>query len=232
MKKFGLIGGVGPESTIAYYRLIIKRFQEITKSNSYPDFIIKNVDMTEMIDYVVNKDYTKLTDFLEKSTNYIQNAGVDFGAIASNTPHIVYDKLMDRIDLQMISIVEETCKRAQTMNLKTVGLFGTKSTMTSDFYQKTSAKFGLNIVIPSSKEIDYIHDKYMNELIYKDIREDTKLHLIKIANNLQDEHSIEGLVIGGTELSLILSQKDFKNMRLLDTAMIHVDAIVQEMIKQ
>ena len=232
MKKFGLIGGVGPESTIAYYRLIIKRFQEITKSNSYPDFIIKNVDMTEMLEYVVNQDYNKLTSFLEKNTNAIQKAGVDFGAIASNTPHIVYDKLMDRIDLPMISIVEETCKKAQKMNLKTVGLFGTKSTMTNDFYQKTGTKFGLDIVIPNNNEIDYIHDKYMNELIYKDIREDTKLSLLKIAKNLQDKYAIEGLIIGGTELSLILSQKYFKDIHLLDTAMIHVDAIVGEMIKE
>lgn len=232
MKNFGLIGGVGPESTIVYYRLIIKRFQEITGLNSYPDFIIKNVDMTEMINYVVNQNYDKLTDFLEKSIRDMQKAGVDFGAIASNTPHIVYDKLIGRIDLPMISIVEETCKKAQTINIKTVGLFGTKSTMTNDFYQKTGAKFGIEVVIPTDNEIDYIHDKYMNELIYKDIRESTKLSLIQIAKNLQEKHSIEGLIIGGTELSLILSQKDFKDMELLDTAMIHVDSIVEEMIKE
>ncbi|MGL1889909.1 MAG: aspartate/glutamate racemase family protein, partial [Reichenbachiella sp.] len=99
MRKFGLIGGVGPESTIAYYRLIIKRFQEITASTTYPDFLIKNVDMTEMINYVVNQDYDKLTSFLEKSILDLQKSGVDFGAIASNTPHIIYDKLQDRINL-------------------------------------------------------------------------------------------------------------------------------------
>lgn len=232
MKKFGLIGGVGPESTIAYYRLIIKKYQEITASNSYPDFIVKNVDMTEMLSYVVDQDYDKLIDFLEKGVHDLRKAEVDFGAIASNTPHIVYDKLIDKIDLPMISIVEETCKKAQKLNIKTVGLFGTKSTMTNDFYQKTGAKFGLNIVLPTNHEIDYIHDKYMNELIYKDIREDTKKRLIQIAKNLQNKHSIKGLIIGGTELSLILSQKDFKDMYLLDTAIIHVDAIVTEMIRE
>lgn len=232
MKKFGLIGGVGPESTIAYYRLLIKRFQEVTASNSYPDFVIKSVDMTEMLTYVGNQDYDKLIDFLEKSIYDLQKTGVDFGAIASNTPHIVFDKLVDTIDLSMISIVEETCKKARTMNINTLGLYGTKSTMTNDFYQKTAAKFGLEIVIPTDHEIDYIHNKYMNELIYKDIREDTKQRLIQIAKNLQDTYAIEGLILGGTELSLLLSQKDFKEIHLLDTAMIHVDAIVEEMIKE
>lgn len=231
MKKFGLIGGVGPESTIAYYRLIIKRFQEITKSNSYPDFIIINVNMTEMLDYVVNRDYDKLTDFLEKSILDLQKSGVNFGAIASNTPHIVFDKLVDRINLPMISIVEETCKKSQLLNLKTVGLFGTKSTMTNDFYLKTAAKFGLHVVIPTEKEMDYIHHKYMNELVYNDIKDDTKNSLIQIAENLKVKYSIDGLIIGGTELSLILSQSDFKDIYLLDTAIIHVDSIVNEMVK-
>lgn len=232
MKKFGLIGGVGPESTIAYYRQIIKRFQEVTKSNLYPDFIIQNINMTEMIDYVTNKDYDKLTNFLVKSVNTLQKAEVDFGAIASNTPHIVYDRLIDKVNLPMISIVEETCKKAQILNLKTVGLFGTKSTMINDFYKKTATKFGVDIVTPISAEIEYIHDKYMNELVYNNIKEETKNGLIKIATNLKDKHAIEGLIIGGTELSLILSQQDFKDMHLLDTAIIHVDAIVNKMIEK
>jgi len=231
MRKFGLIGGVGPETTIVYYRLIIKRFQEVTGSNSYPEFIIKNIDMTEMVNHVVNKDYDKLTQFLERNIADIQKSGVDFGAIASNTPHIVYDKLVEKINLPMISIVEEACKKAQSLNLKTVGLFGTKSTMTNDFYQKTASKFGLDIITPTTDEIEYIHEKYMNELIFNDIREETKEGLIQISERLQHAHSIEGLIIGGTELSLILSQEDFKNIKLLDTAIIHVDSIVNEMIK-
>jgi aspartate racemase len=230
MKKFGLIGGVGPESTIAYYRLIIKKFLKLSESNSYPDFLIKNVDMNEMIEYVVNQNYDKLVTFLINATNDMEKAGVDFGAIASNTPHIVYDKLIDKINLPMISIVEEACKAAQTMNIKKIGLFGTKSTMTNGFYQKTADRFGLDIVTPSGNEIDYIHDKYMNELIFNDIRVETKDGLIQIVNNLQNKHSIEGLILGGTELSLILSQKDFENIQLLDSAIIHVDAIVNKMM--
>jgi len=232
MRKFGLIGGVGPETTIVYYRLIIKRFQEVTGSDTYPEFTIKNIDMTEMVNHVVNKDYDNLTRFLERNIDDIQKSGVDFGAIASNTPHIVYDKLVEKINLPMISIVEEACKKAQSLNLKTVGLFGTKSTMTNDFYQKTASKFGLNIITPTTIEIEYIHEKYMNELIYKDIRKETKERLIQISDRLQYTRSIEGLIIGGTELSLILSQEDFKNIKLLDTAIIHVDSIVNEMIKE
>lgn len=232
MKKFGLIGGVGPESTIAYYRLIIKRFLEVTESDTYPDFIIKNINMTEMVKHVVNKDYSLLTSFLEDAVNDIKKAGVDFGAIASNTPHIVFDQLTDQVNLPLISIVEEACKEAKKRNLTKVGLFGTLSTMTNDFYPETAAKFGIEIIIPSEDEIHYIHDKYMSELIYKDIKKDTKNKLIAIAEGLKTKHKIEGLIIGGTELSLILNQDDFNDLPLLDTAIIHVNAIVNEMIKK
>src|SRR6056297_2553601 len=111
------------------------------------------------------------------------------------------------------------------MNLKTVGLFGAKSTMTHDFYEKIGNKYGLKIVTPNTNEINYIHSKYMTELIYNDIRKDTKLNLIKIAERLQEKESIEALIIGGTELYLILNQNDFDSMHLLDTALIHIDAI-------
>ena len=107
MKKFGLIGGIGPESTIEYYLQIIRRFRELTDSKSYPDFLIESVDMNKIIDYVSSENYDALKDFLKDRIKVIENANVDFGAIASNTPHIVFDKLIDEVGIPLISIVEE-----------------------------------------------------------------------------------------------------------------------------
>ena len=230
MKKFGLIGGVGPESTIIYYREIIKKYREQSTTGSCPDFIIKNIDMVEMVNHVSNNDLDRLTNFLENCCKDLQKAEVDFSAIASNTPHIVFDKLADRVDIPLISIVEETCKKAKEMNIKALGLFGTKSTMLNDFYQLTGKKYGVNIYVPDESDVGYIHEKYMNELIYNDIRIETKNRLIEIAENLRRIYSIEGLIIGGTELSLILKDDDFPKLRVLDSALIHIDAIVKQML--
>lgn len=232
MKKFGLIGGIGPESTIEYYQQIIKKFKELTNSNSYPDFIIQSVDMSKILEHVANQDENSLIDFLTDRIKIIENANVDFGAIASNTPHIVFDELSAQINIPLLSIVEETCKVIKSKELNTVGLLGTMSTMTNGFYQKTAKKYDIKIVTPTNSQMNYVHDKYINELLYRNIKEDTKSELINIINELSEKHSIKGLILGGTELPLILNQNDFINLEIIDTTKIHVDAIVRMMIKE
>jgi len=227
MKKLGLIGGIGPESTIEYYSQIIKRFRALTGSNSYPELLIESIDMSRILEYVSNEDHDSLINFLKDRITIIESAQVDFGAIASNTPHIVFDKLSEKVNIPLISIVEETCKNAEEKGLKTIGLLGTMSTMSQGFYQKTANKHGIKIITPKENQMTYIHDKYVNELIYRNIKQDTKTELINIVNHLYQQFSIEGVILGGTELSLILSQDDFDKIEVLDTTKIHVDSIVK-----
>jgi aspartate racemase len=99
MKKVRLIGGVGPESSIEYYRLIIKRFQERLNTKDYPEIIISSINMTEMLSYVFNNQLDKLVDFLVDRIRILEKAGLDYMAIASNTPHIVFDRVADKIKL-------------------------------------------------------------------------------------------------------------------------------------
>jgi aspartate racemase len=231
MKKIGLIGGVGPESSIEYYRMIIKRFQERLETKDYPEIIIISINMTEMLSYVFNNQLDKLTDFLAGKINILERAGVNYGAIASNTPHLVFDRLKEKVSLSMISIVEETSKYIRNTGLRKVGLFGTKSTMTKGFYQKSARQNGIEIIIPLPEEQDYIHEKYMTELVFNKIQPDTRNNLIQIAKKLKDKESIEGLILGGTELPLILNQSDFSDITIFDTTKIHVESIVSRMIE-
>jgi aspartate racemase len=231
MKKAGLIGGVGPESSIEYYRLIIKRFKERLDTQDYPEIIINSINMTEMLGYVFNNQLDQLTDFLAEKIMILQKAGVDFAAIASNTPHIVFDRLNEQVKLPLISIVEETCKHIKGKGLSKVGLFGTKSTMTKGFYQQSAGKYGIEIIIPDTEEQNYIHEKYMTELVFNKIEQSTRNQLIQIAKKLQETGSIEGLILGGTELPLILNQADFNELLIFDTTKIHVESIVSKMIE-
>jgi aspartate racemase len=231
MKKVGLIGGVGPESSIEYYRLIIKRFQDRLSTKDYPEIVINSVNMTEMLGYVFNSQFDKLVDFLADKVKTLENAGVEYVAIASNTPHIVFDKLADKVGIPLISIVEETCKVVNLEKIQRVGLLGTKSTMTSGFYNKVAQKYGIEIVIPTTENQDFIHHKYMSELVFNTILPQTKEKLIQIIQDLKEKESIEGLILGGTELPLIINQSDFEDIKILDTTKIHVESIVTKMIE-
>ena len=226
MKKIGLIGGVGPESTIEYYRLIIKEFRERLSTSDYPEMLINSINLTEMLVYINNRKYKDLIKFLLDKIQTLEQGGADFAAIASNTPHIVFDEVQEKTNLKLISIVEATCKALKKKDITCTGLFGTKSTMTAGFYKKEVNKYGIEVIVPAPESQDYIHDKYMNELVFNIIKKDTKKGLIEIAEKLRINFDIEGLILGGTELPLILKQDDFKNIEVFDTTNIHVNSIV------
>jgi len=192
MKRIGIIGGIGPESTIDYYRLIVKRYQERLGTKDYPDIMISSINMTEMLGYVFTNQLDRLVDFMVYKIEGLERTGVDYVAIASNTPHIVFDRIAERVQIPLISIVEETCKVVLDRKIKKVGLMGTKSTMTNDFYQKVAERYGIEIVIPETGQQDYIHTKYMSELLFNRVVPETKEQLIGIAGELQAKESIEG----------------------------------------
>lgn len=229
MNKIGIIGGIGPASTAIYYRQIISQYQEKLKTENYPEFLIHSINMTEMLSYAFDLKLNKLTGFLAEKVRVLEKAGCDYGVLASNTPHIVFDDLQETVNLPLISIVTETCKAAQKVNLKRVALFGTKSTMTAGFYAEKANEYGFEIILPDSDEQDFIHFKYMSELVQNMILPETKAALFGIIDRLYETHTVDGLILGGTELSLILEQSDYPFVRFLDTTKIHVKAIVDKM---
>jgi aspartate racemase len=231
MKKPGLLGGIGPESTIEYYRLLIKRFQKVKGTTDYPEFIIHNINMTQMLDYIFKQELNELTDFLVDKIKTLEAAGAEYAAMASNTPHIVFDELQANVNIPLISIVVETVNYIKSKGVKRVALLGTKSTMTSGFYQETAQKEGIEIVIPKSDKIDKVHSIYMNELVLKIIKNESKQFLLNTVNELKEINGIEGVILGGTELPLILNQDDFTDLTVFDTTQIHVEALLKPMLE-
>ena len=230
MKKIGIIGGIGPESTIEYYRLLIKLFRQKVETNQYPEILIHSIDMTEMLGYVFNDEPEHLLEFLKSKINILEKSSVDYIVMASNTPHLIYDELELSVNTEMISIVRETSKSIKKTGIEKVGLLGTKSTMSKGFYQKTAKEFGIEMVIPNEKDQNQIHEIYMNELVFNQIIPESKNTLIHIINELEIKQSIEGIVLGGTELPLILNQNDFDNLKVFNSTEIHVNAILNKMI--
>ncbi len=184
-----------------------------------------------MLSLVSRKDYTGLADYLNVEIERLAKAGADFAVLASNTPHIVFDRLQNKSGIPLVSIVNETVKYAKNHGLNRLGLFGTKSTMQNSFYQDGFAKENIKIFTPSVNSQDYINEKYMNELVKGIFLQDTKKEFVGIAQNLIKENQIEGLVLGGTELPFILEENDFKHLVLLNTTDIHVQSILDYALK-
>lgn len=227
MKTIGIIGGIGPESTILYYRRIIQKFKELDKSGNYPNIIINSINLKECLAYAVNAQYDNLTDMMVTEIKKLEQANVDFAILAANTSHIVYNKVADRVTLPLLSVVDETCKAIKETGIIKAALFGTSVTMQGGFYEKTACNYDIEIILPKPADREYIDNKYVTELIPGIIKQDTKKRLIEIIEDLKIKKNVEGLILGGTELSLILKQEDMPGFTIFDTTIIHADSAVK-----
>ena len=230
MKTLGIVGGVGPESTIEYYRTIIALYRARKMDGSYPPLIINSIDLKKELDLATANDLAGMTEYLRAEVEKLAGAGADFGLIAANTPHIVFDDLQPRSPIPLISIVEAACKAAQARGLKKLGLFGTRFTMQGSFYPKVFSREGIDLVAPDPKDQDYIHDKYMSELVPGTFLPETRENLLAIVDRLKDKIDIDGIILAGTELPLILRDETHNGIPFLDTMKIHAEAAVDRML--
>lgn len=232
MKTAGIIGGLGPESTVEYYRSVVALYRERTRDGSYPLVIINSVNMKRLIDAFSADDRAGAADYLSAEVAKLAGAGADFALLSANTPHIVFDEVERRATIPLLSIVRATCEEAKASGLKRLGLFGTRFTARAGFYAEALAADGLTLALPDDAEQDYIHERYMNELVNGVFLDETRAGLISIARRLRDEEGIEGLILGGTELPLILRDADAADagVPFLDTTRIHVKAIVERLL--
>lgn len=230
MKTVGIIGGIGPESTIEYYRMIIASYREEIRDGSYPSIIINSIDLKKMLTLIEANKFTKVIEYLIDEMQRLARAGADFGLLAANTPHVVFDELRRQSPLPLLSIVEATYEAAKDLGLKKLGLFGTRFTMQGRFYPEAFSREGIQLVVPVEDEQDYIHDKYMNELIKGIILPETRERLFTIVDRMRERDGIEGLILGGTELPLILRDDMSRGIPFLDTTQIHVKAIVAQLL--
>ena len=136
MKKLGLVGGMGPESTIPYYHDIVYSVQKKLGKSQFPEISIESVDLFKVTGYCASKEYDKLVDYLFKAIDNLTKSGCDFAALSANTPHIVFDELKKKSKIPLISIIEATADEAQKKSMKKIGLLGTVFTMEGDFFKK------------------------------------------------------------------------------------------------
>jgi aspartate racemase len=230
MKTLGIIGGLGPESTIDYYGRIVALYRERAGDGSYPQFIINSINLKKGLDFMDANNLSGIADYLIEEIGKLARAGATFGLISANTPHIVFDEVAARSPIPLISIVEASCAVAKARTLKRIALLGTRYTMRATFYPKVFSREGIQVLVPELRDQDYIHDKYLNELIPGTFLPETRAGLLAIIDRMKAKYDINGIVLAGTELPLILLNSEHNGIPFLDTTKIHCEAAVTEML--
>ena len=224
MKKIGIVGGMAPESTLKFYRQLIVLAQENLSDRAYPTVIIYSVNMAEFRKRLLSGDYPETISFLSNAIKSLASATADFAVVASITPHMFFDELVKASPIPLLSMVDETARRAESYGFSKVGLFGTGFTMEGDFFQKSLEKKGIFLSIPGEEDRRYIDDKTMTELADGKIELSTQEELVKICQKMVKAEGIEALILGSTELPLILNEKVL-GIPILDTTRICVQAV-------
>jgi aspartate racemase len=224
MKRLGIIGGVGPESTVVYYRAIVAAGRK--RLGGAPPILLNSIDVQKVLRLAEDDPVPGLRDYLLSEIAVLARAGVSIGLIAANTPHIVFDDVRQRSPIELVSIVEATKDAARERGLTRLALFGTKFTMQGRFYPDVFLPSGIELVCPAAAEQAFIHDKYVGELLRNTFLPVTRDHLQRIIHAMKGRDGIDGVILAGTELPLLLTDDVACGLPLLDTTQIHVAAAV------
>ncbi|MBV9775166.1 MAG: amino acid racemase [Gemmatimonadetes bacterium] len=227
MSIVGIVGGLGPESTIDYYRRILEAWER-EEPGTAPAIVIDSLDVRRAL-RLVETDRPALVEYLLASLRRLAGAGVDFAAMTANTPHIVFDELAARSPVPLLSIVEVCAREAQRRGLSRLALLGTRFTMEAPFYPEVCARHGIAVVTPGAADRSWVHERYVGELLRGDFREETRSGFVSLVGRLREEEGIDGVILGGTELPLLLTTPTIADVPALDTTALHVAAIVERL---
>lgn len=224
MKKLGLIGGTGPESTLIYYQKICQHVYQDT--GSLPPLNIESLSVYQVLKYSDNHEFDRLIDYLVHGINNLEKAGADFGALTGITPHVFFDQVQAKVRLPLVSIPATLCDYAKEQKYKRLALLGTAPTMSQHFVQDAFKGSGISIIVPQKDEQAYIGEKIEKELENGIVKKETKRKFKQIANRIIDEDKVDGIILGCTELPLVFNELQL-TVETLDAMEIHIQKLVK-----
>lgn len=226
MKTIGLIGGMSWESTLEYYKILNETVKLKLGGLHSAKCLIYSVDFEEIEKLQHEDRWEELTNIMIATAQRLKNGGAEFIVICTNTMHKMADDIEKNVGIKVLHIAEATGKKVVEKGIKKVGLLGTKFTMEGDFYKKVLKKiFDIDVVIPDENEREIVHDIIYNELCKGEINQTSKEKYKKIINNLAGKGA-EGVILGCTEIPLLIKQED-TNIAVFDTTTIHAVSAVE-----
>jgi aspartate racemase len=230
MKTIGLIGGMSWESSLEYYRIINETVREKLGGLHSAKIVMYSVDFEEIETLQHQGNWDEATKLMIDAAQRLEKAGADFAIICTNTMHRMADDVQIAIDIPLLHIADVTARKIKEQGLQRVGLLGTKFTMEQDFYKGRLKNHGIDVIIPDEAQRQTVHDIIYNELCLGMIKQSSKDKFREVIENLASRGA-RGIILGCTEIPLIVKQKDY-DIPLFDTTMIHAVAAVEYAIKE
>jgi aspartate racemase len=232
MKTAGLLGGMSYESTIQYYKLINKKINNRLGNLNSAKILLYSFNFEEIEALQRNGEWDKSGDLLGVQAKHLQDANADFIAICTNTMHKLIDNINKHINIDILHISDAVGTEIKKHNLKNVLLLGTKFTMEEDFYKKILVeKYGINVTIPNEKDRNTIHDIIYKELCVGITNEVSRNSFLDTITKSINTENIDGVILGCTEIQMLINQEDFDSIKIFDSTEIHCDYIVDNMLK-
>ncbi|MDE2026943.1 MAG: amino acid racemase [Candidatus Omnitrophica bacterium] len=229
MKHIGIVGGLSPESTVEYYQIICREFNKKFGGLNFPQVTIRSLNLGELVGFFERNQWEEVAGVILNAIHDLEDAGAEIVAIAANTPHNAYDSIQRHSPIKVLSIMEATADAIKKAGIKKVGLLGTKATMEYGFFQGVFKSHGIEAIIPSVKDRQYIDKTIWEKLSHGKIEQEDRLRHAEIIIKLI-EQGAQGIVLGCTELPLLIKAEDAK-VPLFDTTHIHALAILEYAIK-
>ena len=227
MKKIGLVGGTGPESTLMYYKELNSRIDKITGGKQMPDIAIESVDFRRAWDYVSSKRYDLLEKYLSEKIECLKKSGAEVISLTAVTMHLVFENLEKDTGVSLISIPKSVCKEAKSKGYKKILLLGTIFTMEQDYMKKDFKDAGIEVFIPDENDRNLVAKRIFEELEIGIVKESTLKEFQNIIDKMRDQYGIEAVVLGCTELPLLLNSKNC-SVPCLDSVEIHINDLINE----
>ncbi len=229
MKRIGILGGTSPESTVSYYSTIIHEYTEQYNNHNYPEILIFSVTFQKIIDWTQEKRFDLIAKELSRGLNVLQKAGADFGLISAVTLHIVFDEVSKAVEMPLLNLIDVTADTIQKDGHKTVGLMGTLTTMREKFFRNHLQGRGIKVLVPDEKMQKEIDSILYNEAALGIIKDESKQKFLEIVDFFKKQGA-GGVILGCTEIPLLLQQKD-TGVPLYDTTFIHARAALERALK-
>jgi aspartate racemase len=226
MKKIGLVGGTGPESTLMYYKELNSRIDKLTGGKAMPDIAIESVNFRRAWEYVTTADYDKLSDYLAEKVNSLYNGGAEIISLTAATMHIVMDELAAKTKAELISIPKIISDEVVSLGMKKVGLLGTIFTMEQDYMKKDLLDAGVEVYIPEKEDRELVAKRIYEELEVGVVKESTLQEFVDIINKMKKDNGIEAVILGCTELPLLLNSENTP-LPCLDSVEIHIRKLIE-----
>jgi len=218
-RRIGILGGIGPESTMIYYQYIVREHCRQYGNLQYPEILILSVSYQDFAECLCQGQWDVVIAKVTQGLKSLQKAGAHFGLIACNTLHVVFDEIRNRSPIPLISIVEATRESIEQQRMKTVGLLGTILTINSGVYKRDLERRGIETLVPSERDKRLVDRVIRTELVPGVMKAKSKERFVRIIDELASRGA-EGVILGCTEIPLLISQRDCQ-IRLFDTVLIH-----------